>query len=304
MSNNKLTEARLRQVVGMICNGIMMKSAHAKALQVSTDTLRSWDYRSNSNPNDPAFLFDFFDTGEPISYAKAISISKKFAYLSLREACEQYSIHGRERLTLYKGAPVVAMDKRALPLDRDTRILMGYHPEAMLLDENGDAVFVTEHVDAPEALLDKLLSTFPDLQTKTHQTVALSGAVMHGVQVTKKPDYSLPPPPIPELQIMSDPPTTNDLSDLLGEPVRNEVDQVVRLDTESMSSEQQADAPDKPADVANISVDGGPPAPDPEQRPRSRLEEDLLERLRGRRLVDEVDEDHPSRHQVRGIKIA
>jgi hypothetical protein len=175
----------------------MTKTAHARAVAVSDESLRSWELRSNSG--DPAFVFDFFDSGEPIQYAKALAVAQKFAYRELRAQAEQFSIHGRKRRTLNQGQFVIALDRKALALDRETRIICGYHPEAYLLDEDGAVTWVEETEMAPVGLLSKFLETFKDLQPHTHQSVDVKGGLQVGVGYMKPVDYTQPPPVIPPL---------------------------------------------------------------------------------------------------------
>lgn len=231
----KATHENLTRIVEMISEGHMRIIDHAQACACSPRAIRTWLARSNNG--DPDFEHEFF--GERMQFAKAVAVAKRFAYLEMRGRAEQYAIHGRKRRTLFQGDFVFARDPAAVPLDRETRILCGYHPDALLLDQNGHAVYVEEEVDPPIKLIEAFFSTFPDLQktTNVNQRVSLNGQLQVGAQVIPRPDYAAGPPPIPAaptppaalpmVEVLPDPvaptpsraATDDELASLLGDPV-------------------------------------------------------------------------------------
>jgi hypothetical protein len=199
--------------LSLISKGVTRPTAIAKAIGTSYRNYRNWLVRSNRG--DPLFLIDF--DGEEIQWAKAITLSTRLALFELRGMVTQKSIFGTNEPAMKDGQYVWALDPAAVPLDRETRELLGYHPDALLLDAEGRAQPVMIHTDAPIALQLRLLeAAFPDLRPSqtVNNNVAVSGAV--GVAFARPVDYSKPPtvPPPPPMPALEAPITDADFSEV------------------------------------------------------------------------------------------
>jgi len=207
MPNVKYSEENLGAILLLIAKGITQPPKQASAIGISPDRLNKWLYRSNGN--DPLFLITYH--GEQMQFAKAYSLAKRFALLELRGLVEQKSIFGTVEPSLKDGQLVWALDPAAVPLDRETRIMLGYHPDALKLDAQGRAVPVMIHTDAPVGLQLRVLeSAFKDFRPNVISEVTVSGSVGVGVAFAPKQNFAGPPPqippmpPMPELEILGD----------------------------------------------------------------------------------------------------
>jgi hypothetical protein len=199
------TEEKLREILTLVAKGVVRPTYIAKAVNISYDTFCKWLLKSNRD--DPAFLIEY--TGEVMQFAKAFSLAKKLALLELRGLVEQKSIFGTSEPSLKDGNFCWQLDPAAVPLDRETRILCGYHPDALLLDAKGHAQPVMIHTDAPVGLQLRVLeSAFKDFRPGVVQEVNVSGNVGIGIGFGAKQNYSGPPPaippmpPIPQLEVI------------------------------------------------------------------------------------------------------
>ena len=271
----KIDTEKLQRCIELVASGILKQVDQAAALEVSPSTIHKWKVRSSKG--DPQLEAEFF--GEVMQFGAAYRIATRLAYLELRATAEQFSIHGRKRRTLNQGQFVVALDPAAIPLDRETRILCGYHPDALMLDERGHATFVEEHVDAPIGLVTKFLETFVDLQPTAHQDINIRGALQVGVGIAPKTDYTREPPPlppapeIPQLEVLPAADAVA-LAELLGEGADVEPADVEPADgyTDPRTAVSMAVEPQ-----AGVGVD---PLAIPAREPRSPLEADLFAKLR------------------------
>ena len=278
----KIDIKKLQALIELVSSGVLKLADQARLLDVGPDTIRSWKIKSNRG--DPQTEGMFF--GVVQQFGAAYLIAERLAMLELKATAMQFSIHGRKRRTLNQGQFVVALNPAAIPLDREMRVMLGYHPDALMLNEHGEATFVEEHVDPPTGLLDRFLSTFPELQTTTNQNINVKGGLQVGVGIVPKVDYTKEPPPLPPmpvvplLEILDAEPDDADLAlaALLGEELDVEPDVVVEPEPEPMSAIAVS------ADVAT--VDPNPPSAPvafdatPARPAASALERDLYQKLR------------------------
>ncbi|MGY3441112.1 hypothetical protein [Bradyrhizobium sp. USDA 4473] len=273
-ATRKAKPETLLALVEMIASGVFSVSKQAEALHVHPGTIQRWLVRSNSRPDDPDFLVSPW--GEPMSLAKACVIARKLGYQLMRARAEEYATFGRMRKTIFQGQNVPALDPAAYPLDRETRILCGFHPDALMLDGEGRVIWNEEWEPPSVAILERFFVTQKDLTPTSKQQIQINGQVAVGVGVMGRGRYDgpapeIPPEPVehalPEVEVIPAlaPPmhapsiTAEDLDALLGpEP---EPAAIAAAMTETIAPEPEPQTAPTAAPEQPAAISPAPPAP-------------------------------------------
>jgi hypothetical protein len=276
MKNFVLTPDVQQAALDLIAKGIVRPTGICKALGISYRTYRAGMTRSNRG--DENFLIEY--DGEIMQFARAITLASRQAAFELRGQVIQKSIYGTSEPSMKDGQYVWKLDPAAVPLSREDRELLGYHPDALLLDSEGRAQPVMIHTDAPIALQLRVLETyfkdFRPSQTIT-QDVNIRGQV--GVGIAKQVDYSstpvIPPAPpipiaLPQVEVLPDLAEDAEFEDLLGpepQPIESAVPATVGItvipqinitSSERVEDAAPSDIPTPPEPVVNPVIGVGP----------------------------------------------
>lgn len=186
-----INQEKMLEALALIAQGVTQPTKISAALGMGYRNYRNWLVRSNRG--DPEFILEV--DGETAQFAKHVVLATKLALFELRGMVTQKSIFGTSEPAMKDGQYVWALDPAAVPLSREDRELLGYHPEALLLDSEGRAQPVMIHTDAPIALQLRLLeSAFADLRpTQTiNSNLNMRGQV--GIAFAKPVNYANGPP--------------------------------------------------------------------------------------------------------------
>lgn len=190
--NNKFTPENAQLALDLIARGTVRPTKIAAALGITYRCFANWLLRSTRG--DETMLVE--QDGVTMQFAKAVAQQKRFFYLELRSAVEEYSLFGRDFEVRMNGQVVWAIDPEAAAIvDPDVREICGFRRDA-LVEIDGRLQPVTEHHHAPIALQLRVLEVaYPkEWRPGTVSEVNLNGSVSMGIGFLPKPTYAGPPP--------------------------------------------------------------------------------------------------------------
>jgi hypothetical protein len=208
--NFKFSQEIADRILDLVERGVLKRASIARAIGVRSSTFKEWLVKSNDG--EETFLIGH--VGRTMQFAEAWSLCRRLAELELRNAVLQKSIFGSSEPARKDGQLVWKLDRRAVPLDVETRIICGFHPDAFYINERGEVEPELIHTDAPVALQLRVLEAagFAEYKPTTISEVTVRGdpKAPVGIQFSARTDFSgpppaiAPPPPMPELEVIDD----------------------------------------------------------------------------------------------------